>query len=245
MPPKRKREQTNENHNTIKKYKQLENSSHVVSTMKSFMKSSNNYVDLSSPSSQAFSSRVCEAWFKKYTSENDQVIGPEGVIEFCKDIEVSPEDAIMLVIAWKMEAENMGFFKLKEWLKGMKAMQCDSVTKLKRKLDCLRADLASEQTFKKIYRFTFNFSRDKTQRSLDIQFAKPMLELLLKNNWPRIGEFMLYLDQSKYKVINQDQWNSLLEFLRMMGSDFSTYDEDGAWPVMIDEFVQWSNEQSS
>lgn len=29
----------------------------------------------------------------------------------------------MLVLAWKLEAENMGFFTLAEWLKGMTELQ--------------------------------------------------------------------------------------------------------------------------
>ncbi len=36
------------------------------------------------------------------------------------------------------------------------------------------------------------------------------------------------LQQSKYKVINKDQWCNVLEFSRLIKPDLSNYDEDGA-----------------
>eukprot|EP00064_Thunnus_orientalis_P020816 superscaffoldBa00005945_g20964 len=45
--------------------------------------------------------------------------------------------------------------------------------------------------------------------------------------------------QSKYKGMNKDQWYNVLEFSRTINTDLSNYDEDGAWPVLLDEFVEW------
>lgn len=36
---------------------------------------------------------------------------------------VKPEDPVMLVLAFKMEAKQMGYFTRKEWDKGMLALQ--------------------------------------------------------------------------------------------------------------------------
>jgi len=40
--------------------------------------------------------------------------------------------------------------------------------------------------------------------------------------------FFLYLQNSKYKVLNRDQWCNVLEFSRSILPDLSNYDEDGA-----------------
>lgn len=40
--------------------------------------------------------------------------------------------------------------------------------------------------------------------------------------------FLIFLQQSKYKVINKDQWYNVLEFSRTVHADLSNYDEDGA-----------------
>ncbi|XP_074672284.1 DCN1-like protein 5 isoform X3 [Strix aluco] len=179
--------------------------------------------------------------------------------KFCEDIGVEPENIIMLVLAWKLEAESMGFFTKEEWLKGMTSLQlfllkgypvnyqtctvsynlCDCTEKLQSKFDFLRSQLNDISSFKNIYRYAFDFARDKDQRSLDIDTAKSMLALLLGRTWPLFSVFYQYLEQSKYRVMNKDQWYNVLEFSRTVHADLSNYDEDGAWPVLLDEFVEW------
>ena len=63
---------------------------------------------------------------------------------------------------------------------------------------------------------------------MDTQTAKDMLNLLLGKNWKLYPQFRQFLDQSKYKVINKDQWCNILEFSRTISSDLSNYDIDGA-----------------
>lgn len=186
----------------------------------------------------SFTNKRCLTWFSEYTG-NDDVIGPEGMEKFCEDIGVEPENIIMLVLAWKLEAQNMGFFTRQEWLKGMTALQCDSSEKLQGKFEYLRSLLNDPVSFKQIYRYAFDFARDKDQRSLDIDTAKSMLALLLGRIWPLFSSFHQFLEQSKYKVINKDQWCNVLEFSRTINADLGNYDEDGAWPVLLDEFVDW------
>lgn len=43
--------------------------------------------------------------------------------KFCEDIGVDPENVVMLVLAWKMNARQMGFFTLQEWTKGLTELQ--------------------------------------------------------------------------------------------------------------------------
>uniref|UniRef100_A0A8C7E3U8 DCN1-like protein n=1 Tax=Naja naja TaxID=35670 RepID=A0A8C7E3U8_NAJNA len=69
-----------------------------------------------------FSSKRCLEWFYEYAGTDD-VVGPEGMEKFCEDIGVEPENVAMLVLAWKLDAQNMGYFTLQEWLKGMTSLQ--------------------------------------------------------------------------------------------------------------------------
>ncbi|XP_047734703.1 DCN1-like protein 5 isoform X2 [Prionailurus viverrinus] len=120
-----------------------------------------------------------------------------------------------------------------------KCPRCDCTEKLQNKFDFLRSQLNDISSFKNIYRYAFDFARDKDQRSLDIDTAKSMLALLLGRTWPLFSVFYQYLEQSKYRVMNKDQWYNVLEFSRTVHADLSNYDEDGAWPVLLDEFVEW------
>lgn len=97
---------------------------------------------------------------------------------------------------------------------------------------------------------------------MDIETAKAMLQLLLGKDWHLYPQFAQFLESSKYKVINKDQWCNILEFSRTINVDLSNYDIDGACkltkfyirnqckliqknenyvagPVLLDEFVEW------
>lgn len=43
--------------------------------------------------------------------------------KFCADLGVEPENVVMLVLAWKMNARQMGYFTLQEWLRGFIELQ--------------------------------------------------------------------------------------------------------------------------
>lgn len=68
---------------------------------------------------------------------------------------------------------------------------------------------------------------------MDTETAKAMLHLLLGKHWKLYPQFHQFLDQSKYKVINKDQWYNILEFSRTISSDLSNYDIDGACSYQI------------
>ena len=63
---------------------------------------------------------------------------------------------------------------------------------------------------------------------MDINTAKAMLQLLLGKHWSLYPQFAQFLEQSKYKVINKDQWCNILEFSRTISNDLINYDIDGA-----------------
>jgi len=75
---------------------------------------------------------------------------------------------------------------------------------------------------------------------MDIETAKAMLALLLCKSWTLYSDFAEFLEQPKApRVINKDQWNNIFEFSRTINNDLSNYSIDGAWPVLLDDFVEY------
>lgn len=51
----------------------------------------------SNKADDGFNTKRCNNWFKQYTtSDEPDVLGPEGMERFCKDIGVDPENIVML-----------------------------------------------------------------------------------------------------------------------------------------------------
>ncbi|KAL6073857.1 DCN1-like protein 5 [Balamuthia mandrillaris] len=190
-----------------------------------------------------FSDKRLESIFNKYKDEED-AIGPNGIENFCKDIGVNPDDVVMLVLAYHLDATEMGYFYKDEFLTGFKKLGCDSVEKIKEKMPKLRDELSEPELFKNIYRFVFTFAKEAEQKCLDMDMAIGMLDIILAPRYPLAKSFVAYLkEQDSYKGLNGDQWASLLEFCKTIKEDFSNYDENGAWPTILDEWVSWATKK--
>uniref|UniRef100_K3W7W8 Defective in cullin neddylation protein n=1 Tax=Globisporangium ultimum (strain ATCC 200006 / CBS 805.95 / DAOM BR144) TaxID=431595 RepID=K3W7W8_GLOUD len=200
---------------------------------------SNGAAETPAPVSQ----EAINTWFDTYVDEDEDVdtIPEEGILKFCEDIGVDPQDIVVLVIGWKMEAAYMCEFTRKEWKKGMEAMGVDSIDKMKAKIVSLREEITSDAKFKKFYSFCFGFSKEPGQKSLGIDIAVPMWELLLSTRFEKLtSQWLAFLDEKKpCKGVTRDTWDLLFDFFNKVHESYDNYDENEAWPVLIDDYMTW------
>jgi len=94
--------------------------------------------------------------------------------------------------------------------------------------------------------FCFRFSLHSTHRTLDKEMVVALMDMILKGRIPedRLETFRSFVETQKtYTRITLDQWTSFLDFCYEC-EDLSTYDEsNSAWPVLIDEYVEYMEEQ--
>ncbi|GFZ11869.1 defective in cullin neddylation protein [Actinidia rufa] len=199
-----------------------------------------------------------DSLFYTYANSSSGMIEPEGIEALCSDLEVEHTDVRILMLAWKMKAEKQGYFILEEWRSGLKALRADTITKLKKALPDLDKEVVlvpisdflffpikvkRSSNFTDFYTYAFQYClTEEKQKSIDIESICELLNLVLGFQFrPQVDYFVEYLKiQIDYKVINMDQWMGFYRFCNEISfPDLCNYDDELAWPLILDNFVEW------
>lgn len=184
--------------------------------------------------------------YDKYKDVDEDCILDEGIEKFCQDLEVKPEEFIVLVLAWKFEAETMCVFSRSEFVEGCKNMKVDSVKGIQSKFPDLLAEVKEKQKFKELYRWTYKFGLDSAtgQRTLPIEMAISLWKLVFSQNEPSVLQRWLeFLEKHGIRGIPKDTWDMFLNFTEQVGDDLTSYDDTEAWPSLLDDFVEFENDR--
>jgi len=203
--------------------------------------------------------------FDKYKDPDEpEEITIDGTINLCEDLDVDPEDVVLLAVAYELKSPQMGRWTKKGWIDGWKNLGTDSIKGMKASLADLREQLRSNSAyFEKVYNYTFEFARSEGQRSLALDSALALWGLLLPcgfeggaltsssgdddvsmegdkwkeeyNKW-----WFDFLTEKGIKGISKDTWVMFLDFVRSTDAEFSNYDTEGSWPSIIDDFVEYA-----
>ncbi|KYQ93542.1 hypothetical protein DLAC_06248 [Tieghemostelium lacteum] len=176
--------------------------------------------------------------FEKY-KDDDEYIGPEGIDRFCNALGFPPASIQVLILAWKIGAQKMGYFSKTEFIDGLEQLKCFDLDTLKQTLVQLTLSTKYDSIkFLELYKYAFTFASEvESKKSVDIESAAEMLSIILPEG-PHTTTFVEFLKDRthSYKVLNRDQWLCFLEFSKTVKSDLSNYDESDAWPMLFDSY---------
>lgn len=186
--------------------------------------------------------------FEHYKDPNDDSILSEGIERLCQDLQLCPDEFKVLVLAWKLNAEQMCRFSRNEFAQGLKLMKVDSIKGIQSRLPEIVSELERDnELYKDLYRFTFKFGLDVCtgQRILPAEVAIVLWRLVFTICEPPIlSRWLRYLEQHPHvRGIPKDTWHMFLNFCDTVGEDLSSYDDTEAWPSLFDDFVEFENDQ--
>lgn len=192
--------------------------------------------------------RALKQFYLKYVGEvppPDSPSGPDGIfgekfIQLFKDIGVDPAaDVAALALAAACNAAEMGVFRRREFICGCTVLEADNLQDLRDKMPELRENVLSGKTLPEVYAYTFNIALEAPSKVLPFDEAQQYWALLL-HNWQLREPFCDWANRHmKGKAINRDLWMMVLKLATEVPPDLSTYDENPAWPVVFDEFVEY------
>ncbi|CAA2952781.1 DCN1 4 [Olea europaea subsp. europaea] len=180
---------------------------------------------------------------------------PEGIESLCSDLEVDHTDFRILMLAWKMQAKRQGYFTFSILLNVYSLLIHDTISKIKKALPELEKEIwivlgfvtfcleIRPSNFVDFYSYAFRYClTEEKQKSIDIECICILLDLVLRSHFrPQADALIQYLKmQNDYRVINLDQLMGFYRFCNEISfPDFSNYDPDLAWPLVLDNFVDW------
>jgi DCN1-like protein 4/5 len=108
----------------------------------------------------------------------------------------------------------------------------------------MEKELQDPRVFKKMYKGIFDTFLIKSL-TMDFAFAEQLWSVLLAKEFTYLREFQQYLDflgAKKPTKCHKDLWNMMYEFASVVKDINKDYSETDAWPVFIDNFVDWLKE---
>lgn len=179
----------------------------------------------------------------------EEAILAEGIEKFCSDLQVNPDEFIVLVLAWKFNAETMCKFTKEEFVTGCKVLKVDSIKGIQSKFTDLLNEVKNKQSFKEFYKWTYKFGLEieTGQRTLPSDMAMGLWKLIFSQNQPPVIEqWIEFLEEHpSIRGIPRDTWDMFLNFVEQVGDDLSTYDDTEAWPSLFDDFVEYQNDKQN
>jgi len=209
------------------------------------------------PAPAAPSKGALNALFDAYEKKDDaaDTVGVNGTVAYLADLGVAPSDVAAFVVSEIVRSPTLGEITREGFGAGWSALGADTLDKQRRLVAGRRAALAGSAELRRaVYAHAFRLGlTESNQRSIEKDTALGFWSVLLappafewstpRHDW--LGEWIEFVGQANAKGVNKDVWEQTLKFAgeTLKDESLSWWDENSAWPALIDEFVEWVKEK--
>ncbi|KAI9749366.1 MAG: hypothetical protein M4579_006897 [Chaenotheca gracillima] len=188
--------------------------------------------------------------------ENPDTIGVEGAMRYLSDLSVQLDEPAVLAVGEALQAPTMGEFTRDGFVKGWRSLSADTLSKQQNAVSRIRTTLPTDlDLFRRVYRYTFLLARTSGQKAVALDAAIEYWRLLFtpprgvawstSSGTPWLEWWITYLQERWKRTVNRDMWNMTYEFFKKSTEqeNLDWWDEQGAWPGVLDEFVAYVKER--
>ncbi|KAL5198297.1 hypothetical protein ABZP36_001809 [Zizania latifolia] len=129
-----------------------------------------------------------------------------------------------------------GLAELSQAIDGMKGLRDAIFSDIPKLMSAL--DLDDARRFSNFYDFVFFISREYGQKNITVQRAVAAWRMVLNGRFRLLDRWCNFVEKYQRYNITEDAWQQLLAFSRCVNEDLEGYDPKGAWPVLVDDFVE-------
>ena len=87
--------------------------------------------------------------------------------------------------------------------------------------------------------FAFDYNIPAGMKGLPVETARMLFPLVLEGRFKHLDMWLEFLEPRK-NAISRDTYALLFDFVITIDERMANYDENGAWPVLLDEFVEYA-----
>ncbi len=96
--------------------------------------------------------------------------------------------------------------------------------------------------FKEFFKWLWAYHKEPVSKSIEKEAAITLMNMVISKHFPLVKKLTKYLVEVRddIKGITKDQWANSFDFCKTIKPDLSNYDDLSAWPLLLDEFYEWS-----
>lgn len=92
--------------------------------------------------------------------------------------------------------------------------------------------------FSRFYGFVYFICRENGQKNITVKKAVGAWRIVLAGRFRLLNQWCDFVEKNQRHNISEDSWRQVLAFSRCVHENLKGYDPAGAWPVLIDDFVE-------
>lgn len=203
----------------------------------------------------------------RLTDHDEDMVTTDGALSMFGDLGIAPDSVTVLPLSYCLQSPSLGLFHREPYVTGwamlignVKASSDEVLDQQREAIPRLQDAFARDEPlfgkglYTSVYEYAFLFTRAEGQKSLPLEVATMLWDMLLPyaSSWTTGGTFSekqyahwkRFLNEaSGVKVITRDTWTQFLEFTHEKDA-ITTHDFEAAWPSLIDDYVAWARENT-